>query len=1414
MTTVALTLETSKQIPIADLSPASDHASSYIVAQVVLVWPYSSSTGTLALLLADTDVRRRKSKGQVKVVFRHGCAREVARTKVGIGDTVKLVLDDCRWTETGDLISTPGKKIDWDLEYWKQVILQVQRDGDLHSTVDYRANESDASSADSAIALVNGAPTTRPSVNGVLHRQQSTIHVPYLTPQKPVRRVSAGTFIAAALDSFVEDDGYVPGQGRKRTKFARNSGAWSLVDSDDDSEDISQSQLDAGQVEQQQSLTHEEINSTVEPSGRIGQHQMPHEAIDLTVETSEHTGQEEMPHEDIDDARTEELPADMLQTPAVEVIESASSPPLTNSGGSSSIPQPVLMGPPSTPLKATRLHLPPGELDVTDISPPPDAATTPRLLPLASPGLPLVSPLVQRAGVEVGYFPVLDEPASQLEASDDSLAVAIEDARPENELDAASLSGSEGSLMIVEEVSVLRKPSADIEAEPVGRSEHTENLDEITGETGNVVSISSAGYQEPQWLSVLESNIEEERLRSDDKSLSEIAPQLPYPGEAVEDEDDDMYGAPADMSQTTGVWVSPSSVEPPKSPLDVIEQFLQMSPVASTRPSNVFEHIDLGNVSNIPITPSHDRAEGSAAADVRQEKTSIPAFEKSSSVTYPESQSPFRQNRAQQTSSGTSSRRSSDHRTRLRSLGGTLELHDPGADYINQLAQIAATAGSVEQPTEDAEYAHGAPQRDVGSERDVPPANILAQEVGRVDSSEGAAEEVTRQAYETARFDTSEGIDPQPATQTIKLDDREEDVINPSETLRGPEAQVQLPTPDQSQLYQPSPAQNIRLEQTEDATEVIAVALPTPQHTQEDAAQEQVSEEVVTQDDDEEAAQEPKETDFTHQEEVSAQVTAELEAQTREERSTYSFREAPARDAQENTPDIDDDGEREEPSEAVAASAAPAMAPTISDLHPDTVAPRRVSQRLSARKSAMASNISSPYFTPRKPAPAPSSSPTRKENIQPASPDRSDLRSSPVRERKKTPVPSAFFQEAEPNGIDITPISPNSQAKRPTSRRHTGITTPLAYYAHLSSLHEHFSQVVDIIGVCTESSAPPQRSRSGPKDYHTTLRLADPSLTPDRHAPVHAQIFRHVMNAIPTSTSGDVLILRNFKVQTSERKFMLLSTETSSWAVFQAKPGSTMSWSDVIISGPPIEYGPAETSRVKLLFSWWNSAGKQLFSASTSTNDHEGIGVSSGEPRSRSPIRKDDGQPRVKAQPVSGRRTANMTSDFGNENAVENFYASFANGDNVDVTDDTADEETAHGVPETSADGNEVDLNDRAVKEAEINVRPAQQTSRRKANRTDHTGNEGDEDVNMIEDDREKSAPLTDATNHRRQSTVSIAASEPGRTVTPRRSTRQKHKKSPSLVHELRDGTKYVDDDRRRSGSVVHELRDGVTYVD
>lgn len=72
-------------------------------------------------------MRLRKSKGQIKVTFHNGCAKEVAQTQVGIGDEVKLLLQGCAWTETGDAVSTPGSKVEWDVEYRKQATIEVQQ---------------------------------------------------------------------------------------------------------------------------------------------------------------------------------------------------------------------------------------------------------------------------------------------------------------------------------------------------------------------------------------------------------------------------------------------------------------------------------------------------------------------------------------------------------------------------------------------------------------------------------------------------------------------------------------------------------------------------------------------------------------------------------------------------------------------------------------------------------------------------------------------------------------------------------------------------------------------------------------------------------------------------------------------------------------------------------------------------------------------------------------------------------------------------------------------------------------------------------------------------------------------------------------------------------------------------------------
>jgi len=204
---------------------------------------------------------------------------------------------------------------------------------------------------------------------------------------------------------------------------------------------------------------------------------------------------------------------------------------------------------------------------------------------------------------------------------------------------------------------------------------------------------------------------------------------------------------------------------------------------------------------------------------------------------------------------------------------------------------------------------------------------------------------------------------------------------------------------------------------------------------------------------------------------------------------------------------------------------------------------------------------------------------------------------------------------------------------------------------------------------------------------------------------------------------------------------MLLSTDTSSWAVFKTSFDANSTFSDVVISGPPIEYGLNETEHVRQLMQWWEAGGQRHF-AERVAQDHSNV--------------KSDG--------------------------------------NIDSAAKVGPDESK-GTPRSN--------------------RKPRPSERRRANMTDHDANEIDVEGSVEVQDFGDSSPLLDRTNQRRGSTVSTAPSmskDKGREFTPRRSAR--NRRSPSLVHELRDGTKYVDDENQRGGSVVHELRDGATYVD
>ncbi|EXJ76559.1 uncharacterized protein A1O5_01067 [Cladophialophora psammophila CBS 110553] len=1354
-------LDTTTQTPIADLAPSHSEPAAHILAQVALVWPYSSSTGTLALLLADPDIRRRKSRGQVKVVFRSGCAREVAKTQVGIGDTVKLALVGCEWKETGSVVSTPGRKINWDLEYSTRVLLQVLRGHQETAGVDFAGNETNSSTANGLLSYLHGGADERGVLNGVIHHQSNTIHVPFLTPRKPVGNHSIGTFIDAALESSAEDDGYILGRGRKRTKFARSSGAWSLVDSEDSHLGATQkADVKDEDATQGQSPQAKDVVLAPEPAA-LGEE-----------DTTEPQTTSQVSREDVHQfSRVQATEEDMVDISTSTPAESIFPHPVT---------QPLVMGPPQTPLRAPP-HLQPvisgmDDLDASDGS---EAATTPRLLPIPSPGLPLVSPLVDRSGVEIGYFPPLDVSISQLDASSEKeKGAVVPDITTGESIDHQSLHSDE-SPVAVEEISMSQNTVEGFEIEVAAHGDTVQVSPGSEMEIKGQETAKKPAYEAPQWLSSLESTIDRELFHSQNEPATQNASQRTP--QTVEVEDDDLYGAPVDIPKASGSFTTSPSVERPRSPLDVLEQFLQMSPVTAAISSTPFESTGWKNA---PNTPPQQVAPENIAIETQQEKTPVSAVENRCPGMYPESQSPFRQNRDHPASPVNLTRPSSSQASRPQSFDGNVDEQEHFREYVKRLSQDFVSVGSSKQLIPDIDSSQDGNPSQMEVDTDVSTVTVKVDEGSNVESTGYITEDVDQGTIQPAMTEGVKEADQHllPAAMGREMN-LESNLI---EHIDAHEPHALLPTPDQSQVQRLSPEP----ETPKAVQELTEAAFLSPSYTQENEGDSQES--IFTMRKEATAATwEETETVWVSRGEATLSTIAERASAMQE----------PSQEIQKGS--VAENGPLSQPTEA---GTSPAIIKPISTLHLDTVTPRRSSQRLLAKKSSMAANISSPYFTPRKSTQQLHLSQMRKENIHPATDD-SSLPSSPTQEEAEELLLSTAVQEVEQVDTDTALVSPYRKTNRSASTRHTGTTTPLTYFTHLRLLHEHFGRLVDVIAACTDSSSEPQQAKAGRKDYHTILRLADPSLAPEAHSAISVQVFRPVQTALPTAHRGDVVVLRNFKVQTFRRQLILLSTDTSSWAVFKARVGAIMSWSDVVISGPPLEYGLAETNRVRLMFSWWNRGGKEIFNVEPATQV-EHLQAENGSPdlRHGSPRLKESPQASRTVKPTSRRRKGGKSDDFSNRGEILEHLespTSRAKAKDDDKIADRTDENETFPHPANTTIGTH---NSNGTTGASVH--------RRRANETDNFGDEGDEDVAMVGDDWEQSIPLSDKTNRRRESTISTTApSESGKPFTPRRSARRR-KRSPSLVHELRDGTRYVDADRRRSGSVVHELRDGATYVD
>lgn len=112
--------------PIASLLPdIGSPGERYLHAVVILLWPFSSATKQFGLLLSEPDPRLRGGKGQIKAIFRDSAAEAVAKSSIGIGDTVYLSLQGAKWKSSSHADSGQLEYSQWDLIFSDRVLLEV-----------------------------------------------------------------------------------------------------------------------------------------------------------------------------------------------------------------------------------------------------------------------------------------------------------------------------------------------------------------------------------------------------------------------------------------------------------------------------------------------------------------------------------------------------------------------------------------------------------------------------------------------------------------------------------------------------------------------------------------------------------------------------------------------------------------------------------------------------------------------------------------------------------------------------------------------------------------------------------------------------------------------------------------------------------------------------------------------------------------------------------------------------------------------------------------------------------------------------------------------------------------------------------------------------------------------------------------
>ncbi|KAG9951178.1 hypothetical protein KCU85_g2970, partial [Aureobasidium melanogenum] len=212
-------------VHISSLSPSSALPTDCgFKASVTLLWPFSSTTGQCALLLADPDARQRYQKGQVRVRFTGPSARQIAASGIGIGDSVQVALEGVQWLTEADtaLVKTPGRSVDGELVFKNRLHMTITRGQTEPRTID--VDESTEHTSPKPSMLPPSTPVARSKPRTSFDAYGVAV---YSSPafMKRLRLSEGGTPYSHVAVSEDDDQDTVASRKRRRVSY-KNVSEW------------------------------------------------------------------------------------------------------------------------------------------------------------------------------------------------------------------------------------------------------------------------------------------------------------------------------------------------------------------------------------------------------------------------------------------------------------------------------------------------------------------------------------------------------------------------------------------------------------------------------------------------------------------------------------------------------------------------------------------------------------------------------------------------------------------------------------------------------------------------------------------------------------------------------------------------------------------------------------------------------------------------------------------------------------------------------------------------------------------------------------------------------------------------------------------------------------------------------------